>query len=631
MAAMTPLPARSRVPAAAVCCACGLAVALVSAACPPIELPPPPLLGDGATCHGDAECQSTRCLALPAGGVCSRGCEDSAGCQNGLLCSLFEPATGSPAVATRMCLPALRDGRAAGTVCANDDACAGGLCHEFLCVDLCGSCPADQQCASATLRRASGDVATDICQWAPGRTTLDLGAAETPAVGSHEIPFSIPAGTRSFTLVLIDDDGLRVAATSLRAPDGTLLLDEFDSELDLNPGFSWPGAVAVVVPDTDVASARPQNGEYRLRIGTFDSATWDHLVPVTGAVEHISVVIKPEAEDGGLLDLHVHFATASGLHVADAPDNAYLNEVLGRVRGYWEDRAALRVAEIEYSELPPEHAAVETGDEARAMFARYAEPGPHGMSVNVFLVELFAGGLTGGIPGPPGWFDTWANGTAVALRGSGNETGIMLAHELGHYLGLRHTTETTGGRHDPIGDTPDCEVGTAADQCPDFGNLMFPLTQLRSDLVLTPGQVQVARGSALLYQVARPLACSDDPLVFDATARGFATGNSFDAANGSAGSCGGDSAAERLVLYRLLDPSATALHVRAIGRDFAPAVYVRQGDCGAAAVEVACQSGDAGTEVAFDVTPAPAGAYFIVIDGRDTAGGSFVLDVETVR
>jgi len=609
-------------------CLCGLAIA--SAACPPIE-PPPPLLDDGATCNQDVQCQSSHCLALPTNSLCSRGCDDTAGCQGGLVCSLVAPAAGSAAGAVKMCQPPATAGRVAGAVCATDSDCRSGLCHEYLCVDLCGRCPTDQQCAAATLHRASGDVTTDICQWTLARTPLDLGSAETPAAGSNEIAFDIPAGTRSFTLVLVDDDGLRVAATSLVAPDGSRLLDEYDGDLDLNPGFNWPGAVAVVVPDTDAAGARPQAGEYRLRVGTFDSSSWDHLAPVTGTIEHIGVVIKPEDDDGGLIDLHVHFATASGLHLADAPGNAYLNEVLNRVRAYWEGQAAVRVADIAYSELPPEHAAVETGDEARAMFAQFAEPGPHGVSVNIFLVDLFAGGLTGGIPGPPGWFDTWANGTAVALRGSGNETGIMLAHELGHYLGLRHTTEASGGRHDPISDTPECASGTAADQCPDFGNLMFVLTQLRDDLVLTPGQVQVARGSALLYQVHRPLACAGATGVIDATERGFATGNSARAANRTSGSCGGDTAAEQLVLFRLLDPSATALHLRAVGRDFAPTVYVRQGDCSESAVEVGCQSGDLGAEIALDVTPAPAGAYFIFVDGRDTAGGTFTLEVEAVR
>ncbi|MBN2360239.1 MAG: hypothetical protein JXR83_12375 [Deltaproteobacteria bacterium] len=603
--------------------------ALLFAACPPIDPPieTPPLLADGAVCASDSQCESGRCLVRETGNLCSRGCDDSTGCQNGMLCGLVE-ADGAGA-AVKMCLPPLAGGRAAGEVCATDDDCAAGLCHEFLCVELCGRCPAGEQCALARLER--GGVETEICQWAVDRDSIDLGSLETPEAGSREIAFEVPAGVASFTVVLVDDDGLRVAATSLVAPDGTTLLDEYDAEIDLNPGFSWPGAVAVVVPASDAPGARPQAGEYRLRAGTFESATWDHLEPVAGAIEHASVVFKPIGEDGGLLDLNLHFATASGLHVADAPTSVYLTQALDRLRAYWQGQGGLRVAEVEYRELPPEHAVVETGDEARDMFARYSEPGPHGTSVNVYLVDVsFSGGVTGGIPGPPGWFNTSASGLAVDLRGSGNETGIMLAHELGHYLGLYHTTDT-GSRHDPISDTPECETGTPADQCPDFGNLMFLLTPLRDDLVLTPGQVRVARGSALLYQALRPRACADTPAVLDATERGFATGDSAPAADIASGGCGGASAPEQMVLFRLLDPSATALHLRAVGRDFAPAVYVRQGECGSGAAEVACQSGDPGTEIALEVTPAAAGAYFIVVDGRDGAGGVFTLDVEVVR
>ena len=52
----------------------------------------------------------------------------------------------------------------------------------------------------------------------------------------------------------------------------------------------------------------------------------------------------------------------------------------------------------------------------------------------------------------------------------------VMAHEVGHYLGLFHTTEQNQRSTDPIADTPDCRnVGNFPTGCPDWTNLMFPL------------------------------------------------------------------------------------------------------------------------------------------------------------
>src|SRR5438309_445465 len=49
--------------------------------------------------------------------------------------------------------------------------------------------------------------------------------------------------------------------------------------------------------------------------------------------------------------------------------------------------------------------------------------------------------------------------------------GTTAAHEIGHYLGLYHTSERDGSEHDPIDDTPECAAGDSA--CPDAANVMF--------------------------------------------------------------------------------------------------------------------------------------------------------------
>jgi len=39
----------------------------------------------------------------------------------------------------------------------------------------------------------------------------------------------------------------------------------------------------------------------------------------------------------------------------------------------------------------------------------------------------------------------------------------ILVHEIGHYLGLYHTTESTGTEHDPLSDTPECPASMDSD------------------------------------------------------------------------------------------------------------------------------------------------------------------------
>lgn len=54
----------------------------------------------------------------------------------------------------------------------------------------------------------------------------------------------------------------------------------------------------------------------------------------------------------------------------------------------------------------------------------------------------------------------------------------VAVHELGHFFGLRHTTELDGKNYDDLDDTPQCpNIGTSDVQsywCPDYGYIMYP-------------------------------------------------------------------------------------------------------------------------------------------------------------
>jgi hypothetical protein len=119
------------------------------------------------------------------------------------------------------------------------------------------------------------------------------------------------------------------------------------------------------------------------------------------------------------------------------------------------------------------------------------------------------GGIAGGTPVPFGMHGTSGSGIAIAtdmFLASGDSLGLgrTLAHELGHALGLFHTSEVDGTAFDPLPDTPVCHDSDGngsldARECAAKGgdNLMFP-TSDASDSRLTPDQIAVLQRALIL-------------------------------------------------------------------------------------------------------------------------------------
>lgn len=595
-------------------------------------LPAPAALG--ASCGHPAHCLSGACLDAGEGAVCVQPCGEAATCA--ATSEVCVPRAGrapeETAAALRLrCAPAPAAAeRFLGEACTDDNACRSGLCHAGTCSQPCGSCPALTSCGSGELRRGELTLTHDLCLPEPGLRVVELGPLTTPAAGGATLRFELGADAVSATVVAEDLEGLRVGIQRLTAPDGTVLLDSAAPATALLRASNYLGTATLLLPGGDDPRVAPQAGSYELSLGTFEPSVYHALVPVDGALERVAVVIRRRT-GGGLLDLNLHVAPGTGLTAATAPESDYAKGLLARLGSLYRDRFGVALGEVRWTDLPASADDVRGGEQARALVSGATDGGRYGTAANLFLVKSldFAAGFAGVVPGVPGLLGRPSSGVVLSRYADVQIMGALTAHELGHYLGLWHTSQPEGdGAFDLLGDTPTCAAGTAVASCPDRGNLMFPAFLARGSLDVSVGQAAVLRRSPWLYELAYPEVCGSGVPAVDTTQHGFASGTTADGGAGLlVGSCGGALQPERVHLYRLpAQVGAVDLEVRAHG--FVPVVYVRRDPCAEATTEVVCAVGAADTPLLLKVPLAAAGAYYVVVDGV-AGGGRYELSVQT--
>jgi hypothetical protein len=428
--------------------------------------------------------------------------------------------------------------------------CGHGLCLlAGACAAPCGTdpdCAADEWCAPVYVRTgASAFGTTHACVHRvdlPSDARVQM--VERPAAlsgGIDQIALPAPAGSSNlYVLEHLGDATWPVPdpTSSCRPPlcarrlsagsDASDVL--FDSQLTaaedgpLNPVAegSQVNPLGVLVPSGPDAPLDDQG--YRL---TLESK-------VAGDLRLTS--LARDRAGGGRLDLNVYYVGADGLSVSgergppllaaalDELDRIYAPAeiFLGEVRqsevggGLLARGTPLPEAEVSagFAHLVSQYAVLPQLPELLALSA-----GASNVALDVFFVaEIDAssggevGGIAGGTPVPWGMHGGPGSGVVIAAdaliaQNDSAKLGRTLAHEIGHALGLFHTTELDGSVLDPFPDTPSCPIGQDADhngsldasECADYGgdNLMFPTSDARGSQ-LSADQIAVLQRAFLL-------------------------------------------------------------------------------------------------------------------------------------
>jgi hypothetical protein len=336
-------------------------------------------------------------------------------------------------------------------------------------------------------------------------------APATVVSGTTAVPNAVvPTDLRAPSGALYYDD---FAAWPTTTFTGAISYADTTGLLAFDAGFQ-PAVGVFPFPGTSGGLSRLRAGSGVERgTWTFVVNDWAHRCPLSscaggrdGGRYRVSVVTRPGAIPAtGTLDLEVYLATGATSVLPDAGAAAASAQVARWKRGVaaYLAGAGIDLGAVTFHDLPPDVKArwaangrVDVGaagpcSPLSLLFTSATAPR---RAVHLFLADVLVApavgggpfhviGVDGSIPGPSGFPGTIYGGALVGLEDFGFEatpgacapstpvsvascgtdrTAYVAAHEIGHWLGLFHTTESDGTFFDPIADTEPCPCHACA-------------------------------------------------------------------------------------------------------------------------------------------------------------------------
>lgn len=331
----------------------------------------------------------------------------------------------------------------------------------------------------------------------------DLGLTIYPAGISSglsgEIDIEVPEGTESILVEVRGDEGLYYLS-KMTTPAGTELIE--GGVFVTRAARELPGLVDWLYPN--VAERTVEPGTYSLilraedpdggHIGGEDIELWVYTKadsPDSGCGLELDFLVDRDAVAASDTELLVDGLVARTLW--------FYNQVGITITGYQIQRVDLPNPDVDVSG----QAWRTTLDSIDSVLAQArAEGSARPGAVHIVIARsLGQGGPAGYSMGLPGPFAADRPNSAVIISSSAyvDSDGFVdldglsttMAHEMGHYLGLYHTSEADGLLHDPIADTPECSESFGCAE--DFEqNIMTP-GEGEKRWILTEGQASVIK------------------------------------------------------------------------------------------------------------------------------------------
>ena len=532
---------------------------VVAAGC--ANMPPPEALAEGdvavdagpgvagAGCASHSQCPEGQiCLFEGAMGRCAPPCTLTGDCP---VESPAAPGTTTPGVGKPDGAPCVDPGECAGGACLSaglgypDGQCTtagctqGGDCHGVAtrCLDtgdgnaFCvAACQADAECrAGYTCRQLSGG---GYC--APGAAAPDPDPTPTPEPEPEPEPEPTPEPSVGSTFtefcseVQVEDnfygDGYDRYTMEVDVPPGVVSFQVLvGAEANFGGFASLDGErldvdflqdyqrVNMLIPAGRTMNALQMPHLPRV---TDDQLPGHYTLQVASRDVPFCPVVVAKTSPGNRLQLNVFLAPGGGVPDATAAaGDPRLQEVLRRAGELYRP-AGITLEAVNYRNLSAadqqRFSTVRTEADLPALFATTTQLGDtldQALTLNLIIVQqiLIADGnvlgVSAGIPGPAGLHGFATSGVVMtaAVLGDPEIGSQTMAHEMGHFLGLYHTTEVDSVMADVLDDTPECPADAWQQQnipCPDVQNLMFPYAHPGADI--TGQQVQMMHKSPLV-------------------------------------------------------------------------------------------------------------------------------------